>query len=86
MMMVRTQIGLEAEEHRRAKRRAAEQDISLAEYLRRLVRRDLGDDEPTATDIGAIFGLGDSGGSDIAAHKDRYLGDAVEAQHLRKAG
>jgi hypothetical protein len=85
-MMVRTQIALDSEDHRRAKRRAAEQDVSLAEYLRTLVRRDLRSDESPPADIGAIFGLGDSGDSDIAAHKDDYLGDAVEAQHLRKAG
>jgi len=83
-MMVRTQIALDSEDHRRAKRRAAEQDVSLAEYLRRLVRRDLRSGEPAATDVSEIFGLGDSGGSDVAAHKDEYLGDAVEAQHLRR--
>lgn len=84
-MMVRTQIALDSEDHRRAKRRAAEQDISLAEYVRTLVRRDLRGGEPPAADIGEIFGLGDFGGSDIATHKDDYLGDAVEAQHLRRA-
>jgi hypothetical protein len=85
-MMVRTQIALDSEDHRRAKRRAAEQDVSLAEYLRRLVRRDLRGGEPAAADVSEIFGLGDSGGSDVAARKDEYLGDAVEAQHLRRTG
>jgi plasmid stability protein len=84
-MMIRTQIALDSDEHRRAKQRAAEQGVSLAEYLRKLVRRDLRAEELPGADIGAVFGLGDSGGSDIAANKDDYLGDAVEAQYLRKA-
>lgn len=82
-MMVRTQIALDSEDHRRAKRRAAEMNLSLAEYVRRAVRRDLGS-EPAPADVSALFGLGDSGGSDIAAHKAAYVGEAVEADHLRK--
>ena len=84
--MVRTQIALDSEDHRRAKRRAAEQGVSLAEYVRRAVRRELGGEERPAADISAIFGLFDSGGSDIAKHKDRYVGEAVEAEYLRKTG
>lgn len=84
--MVRTQIALDSEEHRRAKRRAAEKNISLAEYVREVVRRDLGGEERPKADISAIFGLGASGGSDIAKHKDRYIGEAVEAEYLRKTG
>lgn len=85
-MMVRTQIALDAEDHRRAKRRAAEMNVSLAEYVRRAVRHDLGEKERPKADISAIFDLGDSGGSDIAKHKDRYLGEAAEAEYLRKTG
>jgi hypothetical protein len=76
-MMQRTQISLEASEHRRARRRASELGISLAEYVRRLVRRDIG--EPTMSgDVSGLFALGDSGGSDVAAAKDAYLGEAIE--------
>jgi len=60
-------------------------NMSLAEYVRRAVRRDLGEERPAA-DVSAIFGLGDSGGSDVAANKDAYIGDAVEANHLGKRG
>jgi hypothetical protein len=81
-MMVRTQIALEAQDHRRAKRRAAELGVSLAEYVRGAVRRDLGDSR-AGGDISGIFGLFDSGGSDIATHKDRYLAEAIEAEHPR---
>jgi hypothetical protein len=31
-----------------------------------------------------IFDLGNSGGSDIANHKDEYIGDAVDALHPRR--
>jgi hypothetical protein len=85
-MMVRTQIALEAEDHRRAKRRAAEMNVSLAEYVRRIVHRDLGAGERPKADISAIFDLGHSGGSDIAKHKDEYIGEALWHEHLRKTG
>jgi hypothetical protein len=77
-MMARTQISLPADEHRRAKARAAELGISFAEYVRRLVTADLGG-RPRASDATALCDLGESGGSDVARHKHRYLGDAVEA-------
>ena len=79
-MVVRTQVTLEADAHRRAKQRAAEQQISLAELIRRALDRELGHPEPSG-DISEIFGLFDSGGSNIAEHKDEYLGEAVRAAH-----
>lgn len=82
-MTQRTQITLGREDHRRARRRAAELGVSLAEYMRRLVRADLGD-TPRRGDVSDIFGLGNSGGSDIARHKDEYVGDAVEAANPRR--
>jgi hypothetical protein len=86
-MMVRTQIALDSEEHRRAKRRAAEQGISLAEYVRRAVRHDLGGEpERPKTDISEIFGIGSSGLSDVSENKDRYLGESLWHEHLRKTG
>ena len=77
-MTARTQVTLPAEDDRRAKARAAELGISFAEYIRRLVRADLGEAKARA-DVEAFFDLGDSGGSDIGAHKDEYIGDAVSA-------
>jgi predicted RNA-binding Zn ribbon-like protein len=79
IMMRRAQISLEAAEHREARRRAAELGISLAEYIRRLVRRDIGE-RPATADVSALFALANSGGSDIAAAKDSYLGEAVRDQ------
>ena len=84
-MVVRTQVTLDAQEHRRAKERAAQLGISLAEYVRRLVASDLGGRRQSA-DPAVIFNLGDSGGSDVAARKDDYVGDAVEAESARSRG
>jgi hypothetical protein len=75
-MVVRTQITLDADAHRRAKRRASDLGISFAEYIRRVVDQDLGEPSPRP-DPSEIFGLFDSGGSDIARDKDRYVDDAV---------
>lgn len=75
--MVRTQISLDSTEHRRAKKRASDLGISLAGYVRRLVTRDLGNEGP-AGDPSSLFDLGDSGGSDIASHKDEYISEAFE--------
>jgi predicted DNA-binding protein len=75
-MMARMQISLPPEEHRRVRERAAELGVSAAEYVRRLVARDLG--AAPAGDITAIFDLGRSGGSDVARHKDRYVAEAIE--------
>lgn len=82
-MMVRTQIALDAEEHRRAKLRAAELGISLAEYVRRVVGSDLAA-PASRPDASEIIGLFDSGGSDIARHKDELLAEAVETKVLRR--
>jgi len=81
-MMHRTQIMLDPSEHQRARRRAAELGVSLAEYIRRLVRDDLDGPRPPA-DVSTIFDLGDSGGSDVATARDSYLGEAFAADHDR---
>src|SRR5205085_12641699 len=78
IMMARIQIALPPEEQRRARARASELGISFAEYVRRLIARDLGE-PPRAADVTALFNLGESSGSDVARHKHRYVGEAVEA-------
>jgi hypothetical protein len=77
-MMARIQVTLSTEDQRRARARATELGISFAEYVRRLVIRDLGETS-SDSDPSALFDLGDSGGSDVARDKDRYVGEAVEA-------
>jgi hypothetical protein len=84
-MMVRTQIALPPEEHRKAKAKAAELNISLAEYVRRLVARDVDEAQPQG-DITAMFDLGNSGRADISQFKDKYVGEAAEAEYRRKTG
>lgn len=75
---MRTQISLTAAQHRRAKQKAGELDISLAEYIRRLVDADLAEPSP-GDDPSRIFGLGSSGGSDIAGDGDAAIREAVDA-------
>ena len=77
-MMVRTQISLDAELHSRVRGRAARLGVSLAEYIRRLVDRDLAE-APRKVDRSVIFDLGASGGSDIALNKSRMIGEAFGA-------
>jgi len=77
-MMSRTQITLESEMRRRAIEKASQLGISLAEYIRRLVARDLGEREPVA-DPSLVFDLGRSAGSDVAREKDAMLGEAAAA-------
>jgi len=82
IMMARTQITLEAEMQRRARQRANELGVSLAEYLRRLVARDL--TRPRAKiEVDRIFDLGNSGGSDIGKNKDAMIADSLDALHRR---
>jgi hypothetical protein len=78
-MMARTQISLDSETHRRARKRAAQLGVSFAEYVRRLVTRDLGQSSRVA-DPSVVFNLGRSKGADVARHKDRMIGDAVAAR------
>jgi len=73
--MSRLQITLEPEIQRRARVRAGQLGISLAEYVRRLVARDLGRTRPVANPA-AVFDLGSSVGSDVAANKDAMLAEA----------
>ena len=69
--------------HTEAKRRAARAGISLSEYIRRLVARDLDIGAP-AEDPSAIFGLFDSGGSKIADGKQAMISEAIDKQFAAK--
>ena len=66
-------------QHALVKRKAADLGISVAEYIRRLVERDLAQTGPGA-DISAIFSIGDSGGSDIAVDRKGATAEAIAAQ------
>jgi len=79
IMMSRTQITLETEVQRRARQRASELGVSLAEYVRRLVARDLARPE-TANEVDRVFDLGHSGGADIARDKDSMIAEAFHSR------
>ena len=74
-MMAKTQIQLRVEDHRRAREKAAALGISLSEYLRRLVAKDMAAPEQVSG-AEAVFDLGDSRGSDVARYEDDYLAQA----------
>jgi len=75
-MMARTQVSLDPELQRKARRRAAELGVSFAEYVRGVLARDLGPSRPSS-DPSAVFDLGSSGGADVAREKDDMVGAAV---------
>jgi len=82
-MMSRIQVSMDQEAQRRAKQRASALGISFAEYVRRLVARDL-EGVAHKTDPFVVFDLGDSGGSDVAREKDRMVAEAVVADRKRR--
>jgi hypothetical protein len=85
-MTTRSQITMEPELTRRARRRAEELGVSFAEYVRRAVIKDLGEKSPKP-DVSAVFDLSLEGPStDIARDKDRMIADAILTEHSRKAG
>ncbi|KAB2849714.1 MAG: hypothetical protein F9K44_07130 [Hyphomicrobiaceae bacterium] len=86
-MNARTQISIDPEMQRRAHEKAAELGISFAEYVRRLIDRDLGGKREPEVDVSIIFDLGASDEpTDIARDKDKLIGEAVWKEHLRKTG
>lgn len=82
-MTTRLQVTFEPEDHGRAKRRAAELGISLAEFVRRAVDDALGAQAGPRADISEIFGIVNSGGSDVANRKDEYLAKSIQT-HLEQ--
>ena len=77
-MMTRTQLSFGREMLRDARRRADSLEISLAEYVRRLVAADLEGDE-TSADPSAIFNLGRSRTSNIAGQRGSMISRAYRA-------
>ena len=77
IMMARAQITLEREVHRRAQKRASDLGVSFAEYVRRLLERDISHPK-TVAGVESLFDLGSSGGSDIAKHKRAMIEEAVD--------
>lgn len=85
-MSARTQITMDPELQRRAHAKAAELGISFAEYVRRLVANDLGEQKPRP-DIRCMFDLGASAEpTNIARDKDKMIGEAVWTEYLHDTG
>lgn len=82
--MVRTRITLDRELHARVRARAAGLGVSLAEYIRRVVDRELADD-PGNVDRSVVFDLGASAGTDVASDKDRMIGLALRKVRDRQS-
>jgi len=82
-MNARTQITLDPHLQRQAQAKAAELGISFAEYVRRLVAQDIGQQTPKA-DVSAIFDLVTDGPeTDIARDKRKMIGEAFRQEHER---
>jgi hypothetical protein len=81
-MMARTQITLESHTHRRARQRASELGVSLAEYVRRLVARDLAGPQ-AEVDVTCVFDLGRSSHADVAKDKDSMIAAAFQSTHRK---
>jgi hypothetical protein len=79
LLMSRTQITLPPETQRRARQRAGDLGISLAEYIRRLVARDLGSAQRVA-DPASVFDLG---ASDVARNKDGMIAEAFASANRK---
>jgi hypothetical protein len=75
-MNARTPITLDPGMQKCAQWKAAEHGLSFAEYVRRSIAKDVGG-AGRKVDISEIFGIGDSGGTDIARDKERRVGDAI---------
>jgi hypothetical protein len=85
-MNVRTQIKVDPELQRRANAKAAELGVSFAEYVRRLLADDLGP-RRERSDISVVFDIVDEGPmTNIAADKDKMVGEAVWRDHVRETG
>ena len=78
---MRTMIILPDHHHAEAKRKAAHEGISLSEYIRRLVAKDL---YQTDADPSILFGLFDSGGSRITDGKQAMISEAIDKQFAAK--
>jgi hypothetical protein len=81
-MMSRTQVTLETQTHRRARQRASELGVSLAEYMRRLVARDLAGPH-AEVDVTCVFDLGRSNKSDVGKNKDSMIAEVFQTAHRK---
>ena len=78
-MASRMQITLDAATQIKVRRRAESIGVPVAEYVRRVIAADLGDDPPRS-DVAELFDLGRSAEpTDIAQNKRAMIADAIAA-------
>ncbi|MCB1020480.1 MAG: hypothetical protein H6509_14465 [Bryobacterales bacterium] len=83
-MARRARVTLDDDLYARAERRAAALGVSVDEYLRSLIADALPEKKQRRRgDISAIFGLGNSGGTNIAKDKHRLIAEAIAADKLK---
>ena len=82
---MRTVITLPDHMHARAKQRAADLGISLAEFARRIFEKELGMPAPQG-DIDSICGMVTGEPFDMALDRERILGEAADALHATGSG
>ena len=88
MAYQRTQIYLDADDHRRLRDEAHRRGLSLAALLREIVRERLAPrPPPDLAGFDALIGIVDSGEpTDVARHEDDYKADALDARYRKKMG
>jgi len=82
MAFVRTQVYLTPEHHAFLKEEAKRQEIALTELLRRILDEHMQHERPRE-DFLKIVALGSSGQRDVSTEHDRYIADALQAEHVR---
>lgn len=83
-MTSRMQITLDAAMQVKVRRRAERIGVPVAEYVRRVIAADLGEDPPR-TDVAELFDIGRSTKpTDIARHKKAMIAEAIAAAKLSK--
>jgi hypothetical protein len=82
-MTSRMQITLDPELRLRAAKKAAKQGVSMAEYVRRAIERDL-EVASTKPDVSAIFGIGRSKEpTNIALNKNAMIAESLVSKVRR---
>ncbi|MBI4730522.1 MAG: hypothetical protein HY775_13650 [Acidobacteria bacterium] len=88
MRYQRTQIYLDPEHHRALVADARRRGISLAALMREVVASHVREQAPSyeTKSFDAIIGIIDGEPTDVAAHFDEYLGEALDALDRKKMG
>jgi len=86
MTMVRTQVQIEAEQHRRLKAEAYRRSMSMSAVVRELLAEKLADaQERRRTEAEsaweAFIGCGNDTAADVSVNHDKYLAEILHESH-----